>query len=266
MASVSAPRERARTRIPPGRIGLPVAASRLAAIEEAAHRRRDALGELHLRALLAKMIDGASPSLRRRASPKRGIAGQRKTLPGLVAAPRGVQRRPWLGGQAGVGLGARERGVDGREHLRHGAERQVQRDVVPPAAGCARRPAEVEAHARKPRRHGALKRKDRLLLVADGEEGPRLPRSRPRRRKIPPPACRSPATGAGSCPAPRRPGCGRCRGRACSGSTPTYRSAGGARPCARRGPRNRAGRGDACDARIRAIAASARRRIATVDS
>ena len=66
---------------------------------------------------------------------------------------------------------------------------------------------------------GALEAVDRLLLVADGEQRARHARARRCRRRTPRPARGSPATAPGSCPAPRRPGCGRGRRRACRAPT-----------------------------------------------
>ena len=61
-------------------------------------------------------------------------------------------------------------------------------------------------------RVGALEAVDRLLLVADHEDGARRHRrGADRRRRTPRSAPRRCATAPGWCPAPRRSACGRCR-------------------------------------------------------
>ena len=113
-----------------------------------------------------------------------------------------------------------EDAVDRRQQRLDGAERQVERHAPPVqarrAARCRRTPRPCAANMCG---RGALEAVDRLLLVADGEQRARHRRARRCRRRTPRPARGSPATARGSCPAPRRPGCGRGRRRACRAPT-----------------------------------------------
>ena len=64
--------------------------------------------------------------------------------------------------------------IDGGKHGRHGAERQVERHAAPGEAGVARHVGEGSAHGVELREVGALEAVDRLLLVADDEQGAHL--------------------------------------------------------------------------------------------
>ena len=115
----------------------------------------------------------------------------------------------------GVRCGVGEDAVDRRQQRLRRAERQVERHASPrqprlPGAG-----GERLAHLRRTwwaprpgsRRSTASRRRRRTACAP--------PRARRRPRRTLPPARGSPATAPGSCPAPRRRGCGRARRRAC---------------------------------------------------
>ena len=187
MASVWAPRMRDEDEDVAGADRLAGRFEPLLAAEPAGDGVGDAVGELHLRALLAEMIDRARPvlrlDLRRRLDhrPEDDAAGE-------VEPRGGVDGRAGLGGEAAMHLLRGEDRVDRLEHHRHRAEGEVELGVAPGEPGAAGAVAELAPHAREPRRHGALEGVDRLLLVADGEEGADACRSRPRRRRTPRPA------------------------------------------------------------------------------
>ena len=150
-------------------------------------------------------------------SARRATSGQSSTVPGLAVAAgddaRHRRRRP---GRA-LRFGSREHPVDGVEHRRGRAEGDGEVDLTQNALerrdACARTRL---AHLVELARIGALEAEDRLLGVADREDRAVALDRAPRRRRTPrSSAARSPPIGRDWCPAPRRPGRGRCRRRAC---------------------------------------------------
>ena len=125
-----------------------------------------------------------------------------------VAHDRGFGRQPRRAAAIG------EHAVDCGKYRRDGAERQIERNALPgqPGVRCHRR--EGFAHGVELREVGALEAVDRLLLVADDEQRAHLAARARVAEELRAPAPRRSATAPGSCPAPRRRGCGRCRGRA----------------------------------------------------
>ena len=170
---------------------------------------------------------------------RRGCAGLRQRRPGLgglgrlvllgrpdldeAGVPRAVARRGAIGSRAAVTPGVRSgsakirstaasSGATERNDSVSGTRRQAQPGLLG-ARG------ERLARRGEHRGRGALEAVDRLLLVADGEQRARRLAGAGARRRTPRPARGSPATARGSCPAPRRPGCGRGRRRACRAPT-----------------------------------------------
>ena len=100
----------------------------------------------------------------------------------------------------------------------------TRRHGRPAALGAARR---TRRPTRRTLRRGALEAVDRLLLVADREQRARHVARAAAGEELLGQRARPPATAPGSYPAPRRPGCGRGRRRACRAPTrppPTMRS------------------------------------------
>ena len=92
--------------------------------------------------------------------------------PRQVGVKRAVRRRLLLvAGEAAPGRLGREDAIDAFEHARRGAERQRQANPVEIELGVAVPPFQFTPYRREHLRRGALEGEDRLLVVADREEG-----------------------------------------------------------------------------------------------
>ena len=140
-------------------------------------------------------------------------------------AKRCVPNRGAVGCQAAARRLRRKDRVDECQHFRRRPARCGQRLVgEEPVCGLSARSMKNCRLTSNCAWIGALETEDRLFLVADGEDGARcVPRS-PGEEFLGQACARSP-TAPGSCPAPRRSGCGRGRRRACRAPRPPLRSA-----------------------------------------
>ncbi len=77
----------------------------------------------------------------------------------------------FVGGDAAIDIGGGEHRIDRAEHIRPGAERVVEPHLPPSDLGSAEQRREISPHLLVFARRRALERKDRLLLVADREQG-----------------------------------------------------------------------------------------------
>ena len=122
-----------------------------------------------------------------------------------------------LGGEARIGFGAREHGIDRAQHVRRRAERMLE--LRPASNASPRVSMRAARNAAASRRSGAAPRPGTKRSTAS--------RRRPRRscadaaaragagEELRGEPARSRPTASGWCPAPRRSADGRCRGRAC---------------------------------------------------
>ena len=180
-----------------------------------------------------RLVEGCVPRLDRRRSARGLITGQISTRPGCVGPHRLVQRR-------------RHRRRTGRAGWQGSAKtastaastsRVERKDCVSCDSARSRAPAARRPSAKWPRmrgelgRGGALEGEDRLLLVADREDGARARAARPGAGgELMGEEADDRPIASGWCPAPRRPGYGRCRGRACRAPS-RRRPAAAARGC-----------------------------------
>ena len=175
------PRRPSRISTSPGRIGRPVLCQDLA-VDRASRRivPGDGARDAALGLVAGPRCVGQRPGLVVGSSRSAGTAsGHSSTSPGSLArSVVVVHARPGLD-HAALRLRQREHGVDRREHGRHRAERPVEQlapgSAVPPAAA---RPSAV-ADPAEVGEVGTLEAVDRLLLVADHEQGARRGRARP---------------------------------------------------------------------------------------
>ena len=207
-------------------------------------RMRAVLGRQHLAdSSQPSMVWAMRPASRTtggaRSSPRAATRARsaRPARASRSARSRSARRRPDAMGDMRDRLGdavdaracapARRRCVDRRQQRLDGAKRQVQRHAAQrqprqPGAGANASPIRRTWWAPRPGscRSTASRRRRRTACASS-----RAPR---RRRRTPRPARGSPPTAPGSCPAPRRPGCGRGRRRACRAPTrrPRRRRAG----------------------------------------
>jgi len=166
-------RRRTRTMMSPGRTVRSRAGRRstpIIAAMRAAMRR-------------ASRADGESPATRRTGGAQAGGSVRangnhwRPQLdqPGLPGAVRAVGDRAAVEADAVGRRRRREDAIDGGQHGAGRAEGDRQRHVVPVPGGGPGATAEMVAHGGKGRRVGTLKAEDRLLDVADREDGADLP-------------------------------------------------------------------------------------------
>ena len=203
----------------PARIGRSSDASISRRLEPAVDGLGDARRQPHRRR--GRRLRPAATRARRGSACSCFSVGQISTSPAWPARCGDMPDRRRRRGHAGRALAARRRCGRPRPAAarRRGTTSSAARGATaaaPRSARCGerRRPSAANMRGRR-----ALEAVDRLLLVADGEQRARHVAGAAARRRTPRPARGSPATAPGSCPAPRRPGCGRARRRACRAPT-----------------------------------------------
>ena len=228
------PRRPSRIMTSPGRTGRPVLCQHLAAI--AASRGSCRAMARATRRSGSSLVRGArrAAARARRPAPRSAGRGQRPQLdqPRIVGALGVVvQARPGSTTPP-CASGSANTASTSRQDRRHRAERAVEQlgpDRPAGGRGPRRQPL---AHRAEVGEVGTLEAVDRLLLVADHEQGARpVARAGAGEELLGQLERRSP-TAAGWCPAPRRPAHGRCARRACRAPTRSC-PAGAAAHCVR---------------------------------
>ena len=204
----------------------------LAVAHALAGRQRRARGSARSPRRCSARAASRPRSARRRASVQssgssgfsRTMRGMTTTWPGSCRPVRGM-RLVGRGGDRRARESALNTVIDGIQHFARRAERKEERQRDEACVRLGDLLLEEAPHLLEHLRRGALEAEDRLLVVADREDRARRFDAPSARRRNPRPAPSPPPIGRGSCPAPRRPGCARCGGRACRAPRRTPRRA-----------------------------------------
>jgi hypothetical protein len=132
----------------------------------------DAPRQLDTRALFAHRVERRIPALLVRV--RLGRLDQRPQLdqPGRGIGQGFVRRYAgFVAGDARVNFACTEHAVDRTQHNLAGAEGMMKAQIAPAPFGTVELTGEIAAHLVEGVRRRALKREDRLLLVADREDG-----------------------------------------------------------------------------------------------
>ena len=157
----------------PARTGRSRALQPLAALDPAANLGGHCLRQQRLRRAQPALLQRQLPGLGRR---RLGGLDRRPQLdqPGMAGAERQVLDRRAVERHAVLRLGAGEDGIDRGQHRVGRAEGDVERDVAPALAQGLDARGEMLAQAQEGLGIGALEAVDRLLGIADGEDGAAL--------------------------------------------------------------------------------------------